>query len=368
MNSASGSGAVGVPLRHSPEKSSPQAVRTHYPGLDVAKFVASLFVICIHFNPLPGHAPHDVALDEVARFAVPFFFIASGYLFFSRMRERPKDQWRPAVNHMVRRLLGLLAFWWVFNLPDIWSHYIAGRGFWAGLSYYRSWVDRGAPWTTAWFFVALIIAMLAVTALRRRAVSPATIVLAALPLFAVGVIASQYLGHFPAGVQDQVSQFDGNVFSLQSGPLTGIFGVAVGSWLAERRRLVHDTPVAVWWAMLGVGAALGWWECRHWVQPGADGSTDQYVALLLVAPAVFLLSLRWSRHVPGAVFLRNASTVNFVAQFLVVWVLTQVLGYSGVGWQRAAFAAMGGLVLTAAIVRARRIQAPTLQRLLRYAC
>jgi hypothetical protein len=120
--------------------------------------------------------------------------------------------------------------------------------------------------------------------------------------------------------------------------------------------------------MLVAGIGLGWWECRHWVEPGANGSSDQYVALLLIAPAFFVLALRWRRPVPGAVFLRQASTVNFVAQFLVVWVLAEVIGYPGVGWQRTAFAVAGGLVLTAAITAGRRVQSPTVRRLLRYAC
>lgn len=343
-------------------------MRPQYPGLDLAKYIASLFVICIHFNPLTGHPPYDMALNQAARFAVPFFFIASGYLFFTSAQTRPRAEWRALTYGMVRRLVGLLAFWWVLNIPVIWQNHISGKGgFWVGLRYYRTLVDRGVPWTPAWFFVALIIAMLVVSELRQRGVRSDALVVLALPLFVVGVLASQYLGDLPMRVQNEVWQFNLSVFSLQAGPLTGIFWVAMGAWFAEQRGLVHRSSVLFWWVVFACGVALAWIECSKWVNRGIHGLPDQYVALLLLAPAVFVLSLRWKWPVPGAVFLRNASTVNFVAQFLLVWIFAFVLGHKTLGWQRTAFVVAGGIVLTFALGRLRMLRVPVVRRLLRNA-
>ncbi len=66
-------------------------------SIDFIKFFATVFVVCIHVNPshddfFLGNQENvlDVIVDTFARFAVPFFFIVSGYLFMNKIQKHPK--------------------------------------------------------------------------------------------------------------------------------------------------------------------------------------------------------------------------------------------------------------------------------------
>ena len=55
-----------------------------YGMLDVAKFISALLVIAIHCAPFIeiNETLNFVYVQIIARLAVPFFFMASGWLFF----------------------------------------------------------------------------------------------------------------------------------------------------------------------------------------------------------------------------------------------------------------------------------------------
>jgi peptidoglycan/LPS O-acetylase OafA/YrhL len=61
-------------------------------AFDYTKFFAIVFVICIHANPFEGvdyplvnGEMINFVIETIARFAVPFFFIVSGYLFTQKI-------------------------------------------------------------------------------------------------------------------------------------------------------------------------------------------------------------------------------------------------------------------------------------------
>ena len=59
------------------------AEKKQYNLLDALKIVAAFFVVCIHV-----HFPGDLGrcVIAVARFAVPFFFMVSGFFLGNKMR------------------------------------------------------------------------------------------------------------------------------------------------------------------------------------------------------------------------------------------------------------------------------------------
>ncbi len=86
--------------------------------LDSLKLVAVFFVIGIHSFPLyflgdPQLATIGLVFNQLCRFAVPSFFVVSGYLFATTFDfDRPGQK----LLKTTRRLLGLYAFWCVFYL------------------------------------------------------------------------------------------------------------------------------------------------------------------------------------------------------------------------------------------------------------
>ena len=63
--------------------------RNEYAGIDYFRVVAALLVIAIHTSPLAGlNETADFVLTRViARVAVPFFLMASGFFLFAKMEE-----------------------------------------------------------------------------------------------------------------------------------------------------------------------------------------------------------------------------------------------------------------------------------------
>ncbi|MBS1572841.1 MAG: acyltransferase, partial [Bacteroidetes bacterium] len=52
--------------------------------IDLAKFILSIFIMTIHIKTGLPTVVHDFLSNGIARVAVPFFFITSGYLYFKK--------------------------------------------------------------------------------------------------------------------------------------------------------------------------------------------------------------------------------------------------------------------------------------------
>ena len=98
-------------------------------SIDIAKFVAALWVVALHAQPLANYPLSNfIVIDTLGQLAVPFFFIASAYFFF----RKPADASR--VRHYLQRM-GLLhweaARRYAFLRPFAWLHTVfryAGKG------------------------------------------------------------------------------------------------------------------------------------------------------------------------------------------------------------------------------------------------
>lgn len=100
-------------------------------GIETFRFIAILFVVVIHAYPISQ--PGGEFLNQLARFAVPYFFVISGYFFFQKVASD-----RTASSHYMlmygSRLTYIYVFWyliyayWPLFSPDNWAT-IARSGF-----------------------------------------------------------------------------------------------------------------------------------------------------------------------------------------------------------------------------------------------
>ncbi|MDO5422908.1 MAG: acyltransferase [Eubacteriales bacterium] len=67
-----------------------------YPGLDAFRMAAAILVVAIHTSPLASFSEElDFWLTRVlARTAVPFFFLGSGYFLLPRILQNPRMLWK----------------------------------------------------------------------------------------------------------------------------------------------------------------------------------------------------------------------------------------------------------------------------------
>ena len=105
-------------------------------GVDVIKIIAITAVIVIHAAPFAGMASHgdiyrnlEIFLNQLSGFAVPFFFIVSGYFFGVKERRDNSKTIKHTIDTTKRLLFIFLAWCLIYLLPyNIGAIYQYGMG------------------------------------------------------------------------------------------------------------------------------------------------------------------------------------------------------------------------------------------------
>lgn len=133
-----------------------------YGILDIAKFISALLVIAVHCAPFADidETLNFVYVQILARLAVPFFFIASGWLFFRKID--PEAGWRAesnlnALKRYLKRIARIYAVWSLLYLPLLAYSWLQGgftlmtlirlvRDFFFTGTYYHLWFLSALLW------------------------------------------------------------------------------------------------------------------------------------------------------------------------------------------------------------------------------
>lgn len=217
-------------------------------GVDVVRALAILAVIIIHTSPfecpsarIGGHLDIATVVNQASRFAVPFFFVISGY-FWSCKIAKGNSVFQPTVK-MVRRIATIFLFWSVVyllpvNLVDAFAYGLLGPikvVYWNLVNLVNNPIRAMFHGTEAhlWFLTSLISSMIISAVFLRYSLGRSLIALAII-LYAAGLVGKAY-AHTPIG-------FD-VAFDVKEGPfLSLIFFVtgcrlqkkgATGSWFAK---------------------------------------------------------------------------------------------------------------------------------------
>ncbi|MBF0318520.1 MAG: acyltransferase [Nitrospirae bacterium] len=83
-------------------------------GIDLFRAISAFSVVCIHTHPFKDINDYVyVAINQGARFAVPFFFITAGYFFGRKLQNNNQDE---VFVSYIGRLLYVYVFWSMFYL------------------------------------------------------------------------------------------------------------------------------------------------------------------------------------------------------------------------------------------------------------
>lgn len=186
-----GGPAIGLPLSSHP------ADPGRIASIDTIKAIAVFAVICIHCMPFHGrlHTLNGV-INQLCRFSVPFFFLASGYLF-ARHLKRSRDPGR--FRKQLARLVILYVSWCMFYLLIPSPRLVADHGLLKGIYLSASALVSGGDFKLLfegtsyhlWFFASLISAFLILYPFRDPQ-RWAVLMLAAASLYVFGLLAGSY--------------------------------------------------------------------------------------------------------------------------------------------------------------------------------
>lgn len=144
-----------------------------YGILDIAKFISALFVIAIHCAPFYqiNETWNFIYVQIFARLAVPFFFMASGWLFSQKLNLKNgfKDEAnQQSLKHYWLRIFKLYLVWSAVYLPLLIVSWIKG-GFdiTTCIRFIRDFLLNGTYYHL-WFLPALLTGILIVYALVMK--------------------------------------------------------------------------------------------------------------------------------------------------------------------------------------------------------
>lgn len=298
--------------------------RVSFPTLDITKLVLACFVVAIHTHPLSDfNSPYlDQIFNGVMCVAVPFFFIASGFLCFRGLALKGFSEKDSAVStrvrNTIRKQLKLYITWSVLLLPlALFGAYLRGwNSYETILNLLKGFLFVGENDFTwpLWYLLASVIAFTLIYIFLRKKVSPGFILISSTLLLLLG-FAMQSWHTQESTLPALTKAIDGyySVFSTtRNGLFEGFFYVSIGMFLGINNRFQSITKIQLPLLACCLSGVLG---CVL-INPDAHLPFCAFYAI-----GLFLLCIRQmsTKAYPWA---RNASTIIYLVHmvFVVIFV------------------------------------------------
>ncbi|MGN0571785.1 MAG: acyltransferase [Candidatus Fimenecus sp.] len=292
------------------------AVRKQYNSLDLAKFICAVFILILHTEPFSSYSRLLTygMRNIVTVVAVPFFFMASGFLLFRKLNALSAGEKGLYFKKYIKRLALMYLLWSAVYFPFVLTEWLHnGCTVTDVLQYVKRFFFEGS-YSTIWFLPALITATAFVYFLRKK-LPMQTIVLIAIPFYLFACLGSSYYGlteKIPilnTLFQIYYSFFD----SIKNGLLFGFIYVALGALFAERKTTEHPIRALLLSAVLFVLMA-GETLVQSYLKWSTNGVDTK---LLLVPLSICLFAWVLSVKCPPSkvyIFLRKLSLLMFLSQ------------------------------------------------------
>ncbi|ADZ83239.1 acyltransferase family protein [Cellulosilyticum lentocellum] len=187
-------------------------------GIDLFKFAAALLVVAIHIDPLSSYSEYSnyILCRVIARVAVPFFFIVSGYFFALKLSDDKKN--KEVLYAFIKKIGWLYLVASIMYLPlniykgDFTNPFTLLEGI-------KSIVFNGTFYHL-WYLPALILGMSIVYGLKQK-LSTRLVFIICIVLYIIGLFGDSYFG-FTQEVPIVSGLYEG-IFSVCDYTRNGIF-------------------------------------------------------------------------------------------------------------------------------------------------
>lgn len=299
----------------------------NYYSLDIAKFISALLVIAIHTAPLIdlNATANFVFVQIIARIAVPFFFITSGFLFFRHIDM--SREWNDYANitYLKRyefRIFRMYLIWTILYLPFSYLLLRGGDGITMQsiLMYVRDFFFQGSYYHL-WFLPSLMFAVFAVYVLRSYVSMKHVLIISGI-LYIIGMLGNVYgdtLSTIPV-VSNLFALYTQVFVTTRNGLFFGMIFIAMGACIANRTML---TPLKGRYIGFLVAIILLCVESFGLKELGImKDLTSMYVMLVPVVWFLFHILIRFElKKRPIYRFLRTSSLLIYTVHIMFTVVL-----------------------------------------------
>jgi hypothetical protein len=289
-------------------------------AFDIVKFVACILVVCIHTNPFPNY------FQPLYRIAVPFFYMISSFLFFTRVRSLDKGEHRQYILKYIKRSLILYLFYFIVLFP---SSYVF---------FYRSWWNLGFPdnilrfieqfflsYTFAipsWYIVSSILGIIIIYyAIRYK--SKYIMLVISVTLYIICCLTSNYECLLPPDFELDVFA-GGGIFKPQNSFLVSLIWIYFGYVLTVKKYTFTKFVVFILLAAL-------FFEYGFIIHAlGVPESQDCYILLPPLCFILFTFILRWNITYKNGLMMRKMSTIIFCVHHPIATIGKIILLHNGI--------------------------------------
>lgn len=197
--------------------------KNKYEMIDILKFIFAIFVVGIHTHIMSNSKDtcQWYILHVFFRLAVPFFFIASGFLFGKKYMKN-KANIKEISKTQIKRLLIPFMFWMLVSLPYVIVTTNGNNIFEVILEILKNVIFY--PWGALWFILALIVAIgLEYSFLKKEKVKLAVCI--GLVLYCICLLGNSYY------------------FILEGTPLQNLMDTYTKIFLTTRNGLFEAFPI-----------------------------------------------------------------------------------------------------------------------------
>ncbi|MFT4074318.1 MAG: acyltransferase [Asticcacaulis sp.] len=245
-------------------------------AIDAMRFIAMLAIVIIHALPSDSPAPDwRSLLVHACRFAVPCFFLASGFFFASKISDIKAIK-RQTVRLLSIYVLALIAY--IAITPLTWFQ-------WPDLHNPLRVVlfIIGGPAFHLWFLPTLVLVQWILYLLRPYGFGVIFAIGAVAYIFGLIIAPYHYLAHLPD------LQLIDKTWQTISRPFSALLFVSIGVWLAERKPSIKlATAVLMTIGGLGLQMAESMWLYQSGF--GTFNSVDFSIGTLFYGVGIFCLA------------------------------------------------------------------------------
>lgn len=301
--------------------------------LDIAKLLSAIMIIALHTTPF---ADINILVDKlcigICRFAVPFFFFASAYLFFLKLEP---------MHHLKDYVLKTCRYWIFFSIIAI--IFLKPR---LGFGILRTFLFDG--YGVYWFFHGMIVSVSMICLLIYISSNRNMTLLYTVPclLYIMGVLLNTYFSILPESVRESIEKFYFTTFvTARNGLFGGTLYALIGYHMAITKKSKYKKPVLYF----GVSLAIFFMELMiSWKYTEKIHGREMFFTMPFLVVSFFgiLLELEkrfgnrinptfcfYCRKISFAMFgwqtlylVIIPETMNTMVRFLLITVLTIITG------------------------------------------
>ncbi|MEB0136927.1 acyltransferase [Actimicrobium sp. CCC2.4] len=223
-------------------------------SVEIFRLIAITAVIAIHVQPFQGFSFENgsdrhlfIIINQLARFAVPFFFVVSGYFWGIKIRNAVSSE--DISYPMMKKIFMIFVFWSIiyvlpyniFSISEIGWYKLLTSSYWKIRDIYehpvRSLMEGSKVYL--WFFVALLYSV-GISQIFLKYKLEGWLIFFAIALYLFGVFAKAY-SETSFGIRIQ--------FDTRNGPFFGTIFFVTGYFLSRYNPTNR-------WFILGIGCFL----------------------------------------------------------------------------------------------------------------